>query len=923
MQKLLRKYYVDGIFHTHVSLIQPKGRYQFNRPGLEEFWGLYNQLIHGNKDAVIGIAEKPQHYLPVIVDVDIKIKDEGEEIGEKLYTEQQVKDVIQVYQSVLRKIVEDCTDFKLTCVLLEKDLYTITKNEVTYLKHGFHLHFPYCFLNKVDQEVHLIPRVQEMLNEMKSFENLGFENSGDVIDKACCSVPWLLYGSRKSESAHPYLVTKVFDSEMEEMSLEKAFKRYQIFDEKERLINIKGRVREFLPRLLSIIPYGRPTSETKTGLISPLKEKIKARQQKDGKQTTYKSQNATEQLSIARRLLPLLAEFRVDDYNEWMTVGWALYNISDGSADGLDLWCDFSSRCEDKYDEGSCIFQWERMIQKDITLGTLRYYASVDNPAEYQKFKQEEAEKHIKESLSGSHNDVAKALLAEFGDEFVCASITGKVWFQFINHRWEQIEEGVFLRKKISDVIVQRFAKAGKELFGKLSQTTDKAEEAMINARIKMVQKMVGNLKSAPYKNNVMKEAMEVFYDKRFREKLDTNPYLIAYNNGVYDLKLNIFRPGRPEDFISKSMPIDYIDYDEEDEKVQEVYTFLEKIFPDKSVRGYFMDTSSDVFVGGNQQKIVLFWTGDGDNGKSVTQNLFEQMLGKMAIKFNTNIVTGKKPSAGAAHADLARAGGGVRWAVLEEPDGDEMINVGILKHLSGNDSFYARDLFERGKDGREITPMFKLTFICNKLPKMKYSDKATWNRIRVVPFESTFCRSSDPAPDTYEEQLLQKRFPMDKKFGNKIPGLLSAFNWVLLQHRVKIRDKHRTEPEKVRIATEIYRKQNDIYRQFLEEHVVEEKDKVLTLTELYSQFKEWFRESIPNHSIPPRSEVEEYITRLWGEPEKGKKWKGFRIRTLQEQDIVMDEEDLVDYDNNLEVEDSDDDDGVSDLDDNANLPPL
>jgi len=243
MQKLLRKYYVDGIFHTHVSLIQPKGRYQFNRPGLEEFWGLYNQLIHGNKDAVIGIAEKPQHYLPVIVDVDIKIKDEGEEIGEKLYTEQQVKDVIQVYQSVLRKIVEDCTDFKLTCVLLEKDLYTITKNEVTYLKHGFHLHFPYCFLNKVDQEVHLIPRVQEMLNEMKSFENLGFENSGDVIDKACCSVPWLLYGSRKSESAHPYLVTKVFDSEMEEMSLEKAFKRYQIFDEKERLLKIKGRDR--------------------------------------------------------------------------------------------------------------------------------------------------------------------------------------------------------------------------------------------------------------------------------------------------------------------------------------------------------------------------------------------------------------------------------------------------------------------------------------------------------------------------------------------------------------------------------------------------------------------------------------------------------------------------------------------------------
>jgi phage/plasmid-associated DNA primase len=257
-------------------------------------------------------------------------------------------------------------------------------------------------------------------------------------------------------------------------------------------------------------------------------------------------------------------------------------------------------------------------------------------------------------------------------------------------------------------------------------------------------------------------------------------------------------------------------------------------------------------------------------------------MLGQLAIKFNTTIVTGKKAGVGAANADLARAGGGVRWAVLEEPDGDEQINVGTLKHLSGNDSFYARDLFERGKDGREITPMFKLIFICNKLPKLKYSDKATWNRVRVIPFESTFCRPEDPAPETYAEQLLQKRFPMDKKFHLKIPGLLSPFAWVLLQHRMKIRT--RVEPDKVRAATAIYRKQNDIYRQFFEEHIIEEKGKVMSLTELYSQFKEWFRESVPNHTIPVRSEVEEYFTRLWGEPERGKKWIGFRIRTLQDE---------------------------------------
>ena len=140
-------------------------------------------------------------------------------------------------------------------------------------------------------------------------------------------------------------------------------------------------------------------------------------------------------------------------------------------------------------------------------------------------------------------------------------------------------------------------------------------------------------------------------------------------------------------------------------------------------------------------------------------------MLGELAIKFSTTLITGKKGAMGSAAPELARAGGGVRWAVLEEPDGDEEINVGILKSLSGNDSYWARDLFEKGKSTREITPMFKLIFIANKLPGMKYADKATWNRIRVIPFESTFVKPGEPCPLTYEEQLLEKRFPMNTEF--------------------------------------------------------------------------------------------------------------------------------------------------------------
>lgn len=907
IQKILREHKVKGVWHTHVSMGHTKGRYQFNRQDLEEFWKVYGKAIHESPDTISGIAEKPQHYLPVLGDIDIKIRETEEmEVEDELHTERHVGEVIGVYQSVLRKIVEGCTDTQLTCVLLEKPLYRINKNGVSYAKHGFHIHFPYCFLNKVDQEVHLIPRVQEMLKDLKTFEDLGFEDSGEMIDKSCCKVPWLLYGSRKEKGMDPYKISKVFNSEGTEVDMEEALKRYPLFDMRERLIKIKGKVEEYLPRILSIVPYGRDVSEVKHGLISPLKEKIQERK-KNNKE--YTKASVTQELSICKEIMPMLADFRAVDRNEWMTIGWILYNVGEGCPEALDLWCEFSSRCEEEYDEAICIYQWERMTRKDLTLGTLRYYASIDSPERYREFKKVQATKYIHESLNGSHNDIAKVLSAEYGNEFVCASIASKVWFQFVGHKWEQIEDGVFLRKKISGEIVDRYTAIGKEILTQLAACTDKGEEAMYNARIKQVQKMMGNLKSAPYKNNVMKECQEVFYDKRFREKLDTNPALFPFKNGVYDLVTNIFRPGRPEDFISKTSPIDYIEMGDDDERVHDVHDYLEKVFPDKSVKAYFTDIASDIFFGGNHQKHVYFLLGDGDNSKSVIQTLFEKMLGHLAIKFNTTVITGKKVQSGSANPELARAGGGVRLATLEEPNSDEMINIGILKNLSGNDSYYARDLFEKGKEGREIIPMFKLFFICNKLPKLKYSDKAVWNRIRVIPFESTFCRPDDPAPDSYEEQLKHKRFPMDKDFGRKIPDMVQAFAWMLLKHRQTLKD--RIEPEKVRIATAVYRKENDIYRQFIEECIAEDADKILSLTELYTQFKDWFRDSLPHHNLPIKNEVEEYFCRVWDEPEKGKKWKGYRIRTLADEvedgdAIILDDDDLVDYD-----------------EDGKNLPPM
>ena len=867
--------------------------------------GKYIVTNFQHPDVTLGVAEKPQNNVPVISDIDIKIKEDNlpddVDLEGHLYNETQVMTVIEIYQSVIRKIVEGCSDEYLTCVLLEKPIYSELRNESKFYKNGFHIHFPYLFLSKNDQEIHLFPRVKEELSKTSIFKNLGYDDSSSVMDDCTCKANWLIYGCRKDEKLSPYKVTKVFDSSMNEISLDRAFNNYQLFDVNEDLIDIRHDIEYYLPRILSIIPYGRSTQELKYGIPSPLKDKtFKANNMtllQGNKEKKQLRVSVEEALKISKDLLEMLAHHRYETYGSWMEVGWALFNIGEGSEEALEQWLEFSAKDEDKFDEAHCISEWSKMIRKNLTLGTLRYYASIDSPEEYAEFKSKQGEKHLKNALDGSHHDIAKLLFEDYGTEFVCSSISNKTWYQFRDHKWEEIEEGIFLREHISDDIVKKFEKMGGKFFAD-GTNADKNDKNWQD-NIKRTSKIIAQCKMSHYKTSIMRECCDVFYNKNFKNSLDTNPYLIAFKNGVYDLKQNVFRDGKPEDYLSKCMNIPYSHFDEKDDKVFAVFDFLEKVFPDKSVRQYFMDQASDIFVGGNHQKVVIFWTGEGDNGKSVTQSIFEKMLGELAIKFSTTLITGKKTSNGAANPELARAGSGVRWAVLEEPDGDEQINIGYLKSLSGNDTFFARDLFEKGKSTREITPLFKLVFITNKLPAMKnHADKATWNRIRVIPFESTFVKPGEECPETFEEQLLQKRFPMDTEFGKKIPELLEAFAWVLLEHRKNL--KVRIEPEKVRIATEMYRKQNDNYRQFVDETISKSPNSVISLQELYSVFREWFKEGFPGHQLPVKNEVKEYFFKLWGETEN-LRWRGYKIKEFHEEietgtALIVGENDLIEY---------------------------
>jgi P4 family phage/plasmid primase-like protien len=875
--KILENNRTFGDFHTHVSMLQPMGKFNINKTNLNIFWDRYCEEIISNGKSThpkhYGIAEKPQAILPVLVDIDLKRKCEDEKDFDKLYTDAQLESVIRDYQENLRNIIDRCEDKHLICFVFEKPAYKQTYGNTEHIKNGFHLIFPNTFLQKSDHECHLIPRVKLALKRSNVFKNLGYEDSGDVMDPSYLKNPWLMYGSKKNESSEPYKLTRIYSYDRELLPLDSVLFDYKIYDENENSIDMNENYEFYLPRVLSIVPWGRKPCELKTNLTSFVKFT-----QADGNTITkkeYKIRNMTEILEKCKRLLQIISDERAEVYSDWMAIGWALYNITNGSSDGLILWSEFSERCSQKYDEAVCITQWNKMEKRNITIGTLAYYAKQDNPTEYNKIAAVELFSRVKQCvMTGSHYDIAKAMYEKYGQSFVCSSIVHNTWYQFENHRWRKIDDGVFLRNKLSEDMCTKVMETVNTDF----MNMDEGARALAIAEQKKAQNLCDKLKSTNFKNCVMKEMKEVFYNEKFSKLLNKDNFLLGFDNGVYDLRHNVFRQGIPEDYISLKMGVDYSEYKEEDPLIKEIEEFLEKIFPDRSIRTYFLDIMSNVFVGGNKKKIVQFWSGEGDNGKSVVESFFEKIFGEYTVKLPTALLVGKRTASSSACPELVRAAGGVRWCVLQEPDRKDVINNGILKELSGNDSFYARGLF---KDGEDYDPSFSLGVICNE-PPVVLGDKATWNRIRVIPFESVFCMD---APNSWEEQLRQKRFPMDPYFKEeKLPLLLKPMLWYMLNHRKK--ERLFIEPAKVKGATESYRKKNDIFMQFADETTVVDPKGKITLSELYINFKEWYKESVPGQPIPGKIEVKEYFTKSWGAPDtkRGGTWTGRKSLSLDEE---------------------------------------
>ena len=753
VKEILRNHYVDGIFHTHVSMIVPKGRFNFNREGLESFWELYHK-----SDEILGIAEKPQSYIPVLVDVDLKVKlEDGEKCwknGEHLYTQNQVEQIVSIYQSVLLSTIEDCKDKELLCVLLEKPIYYHTAGENVYVKNGFHLHFPNTFLNRTEQEIHIIPRVQKLVKEADIFGNLGLHDETKIIDNATVKNPWLLYGSRKSEDMDPYKITKIYNKDMKEISVKEAFDDYVVYDQNEDEIPVKDDIEKYLPQILSICPYGRNCSEFKNNLQSPLIQEIKERKPRVKKE--FKPIAIEKNIENIKKLLPLLNDNRAEDHGDWLKVGWIIHSETDGCDEGLDLWLEFSARCVEKYDEEACRDLWDKIEDKrdGVSMGTLHYYAKTDSPDEYKKIQRAGMQSEIDSCLRADSGDLDFARLF-YKRRKETVKIVNKKNCKF--YHWHptkllwflEDDGGNTLKRLVSEELLPLVDAARHEVLEKMAVTTDKADHDALTKQMKLIISTVKKLKTDKQLGAIVSQIKTFDIDENFRKLINRQPDVVPISGGMLvNLRTGEQRLRVDTDLFSFELNVKY--------NPEADFTKVEKFFSEiccgskdmvdyhKRLWGYCLTGETD------DRGIHILW-GEGKNGKSTLTNILGRILGeddKFFGCFQQQAL--KKASKDGKTQDHLEPLISSRLCQLPESEEGEYLNESIIKTITGNDMLSLRLIYDKQIS---IRTQAKCIMPTNHRPVINIDDDAILARIKFIPFGAKFI-TGDEQDLTDEEKI-------------------------------------------------------------------------------------------------------------------------------------------------------------------------
>lgn len=383
-----------------------------------------------------------------------------------------------------------------------------------------------------------------------------------------------------------------------------------------------------------------------------------------------------------------------------------------------------------------------------------------------------------------------------FQDKLRYASGLG--WLMYVGTHWQKCEEQqqVYLAREVVDYWIKRAGKC-----------TNSNDLDKINSWIKTTQSSKGI-------DNLLKLAQSDPKIQVKQESLDNQKLYLNLANGTYNLSTGKLQKHNPDDLITKCLNVSY----DEDAECQNWIRFQNEISNnDQDLIKYKQKMYGYALSGGTEAQVFFVLQGSGANGKSTELSVVGDILNDYAGTINTDALMGS--SSVATLSALAQIKG-KRFVVASESNDNSVLNEAVIKTATGGEKISAKLYY---KDSFDFYPEFKLFISTNYKPEIKGTDEGIWRRLKLIPYTVTI------PPE--------KRNPnLKEDLSEEAQGIL---NW-LLEGYALYRQEGLGACPAVEAATNHYRTEQDIIKQFIDDNCIQKPSEQILSTIFYDVYKGW-----------------------------------------------------------------------------------
>ena len=878
------------------------GSYHIDKCELSIYYSLYYEHVFQRNNLEHLTEKQLQDSGPILIDLDFKY---SPEIKRRQHEGEHVYDIIQEYLLQIKEFLIIQENVTIPIYVMEKPKVNIKENMT---KDGIHI----IIGIHMDKLMKIMLR-EKILTKLPDVLNLNFINTyEDIIDKgiASSSTNWPMYGSRKPGNDVYKLsyILNVTYSEEDDFNIEnnnnfilknEFYKLSAQYDGHVRFEINPNFAYEYQQRLESESNSNKKKTSKSTNSINKISSLINFSL---GNISGLNNIANSEDLDLAiDEMISCLNpnEYIIKELHEYTQILPDKYYNPGGShllnrqvAFGLKnkderlflSWIKLRSKASDfSYSDIPHLYdEWCNFDKKDngITYRSIIYWAKQDAFEEYENVKKNTIDYYIDNTIFEAGDwDYATVLYYMYKDKFICTNLKNTTWYVFKKHRWEK-DGGMSLRKNISTKLFQLYSEKQNQLLEDIQnyEPTDE-KHGKLQRKIKQLANICSKFKDSVHKNKIMREASELFFDGEFIKLMDSNPYLLCFENGVYDFKENKFRQGYPSDYITKSTGRNYIKYDENNQTYAPIYaeirTFMTQIFPEEDLCRYMWDHLAAALIGVKIEQAFNIYKGSGSNGKTILTELMSLGLGDYKGTVPVNLITDKRSAIGGTTSEIM-ALKGVRYAVMQELSAGAVLNEGIMKEItSATEPLQGRALW---CESETFIPQFSLVVCTNVLPKIKSYEDGTWRRMKVTDFMSKFITEGEI--HYHDNDYV---FPKDKTLKEKLKNWAPAFVGILVDIASKTMGEV-IDCHQVVASSNKYRESQDCLSKFINTNIIKKSGSSIKKTELNSVFKTWFSDNYGNERMPKLTDLDDLMSRKFG-PINTKTSKWLNISIIRNED--------------------------------------